>query len=134
MQVPLSEDEERIHREIEDQLHESDPGLAREVAETTVYTKSLRSLKWSGLAFVIGVVLMVITLSISFVLAFVAFLVMLGAALAIERNARQLGRTSLQQATQSSMGSTLRTTVGSSGQRIRDLMRERFRRGEHGEV
>ena len=134
MQVPLSEDEERILREIEDQLHESDPGLAREVAETTVYTKSLRSLKWSGLAFVIGVVLMVITLSISFVLAFVAFLVMLGAALAIERNARQLGRTSLQQATQSSMGSTLRTTVGSSGQRIRDLMRERFRRGEHGEV
>ena len=134
MQVPLSEDEERILREIEDQLHESDPGLAREVAETTVYTKSLRSLKWSGLAFVIGVVLMVITLSISFVLAFVAFLVMLGAALAIERNARQLGRTSLQQATQSSMGSTLRTTVGSSGQRIRDLMRERFRRGQHGEV
>ena len=132
--MPLSDDEERILSEIEEQLYESDPGLAREVAETTVYTKSLRNLKWSGLAFVVGVVLMVITLSISFVLAFAAFLVMLAAALAIERNARQLGRTSLEQAAQSSKGSTLRATVGSSGQRIRDLMRERFRRGEHGGV
>ena len=132
--MPLPADEERILNEIEERLYESDPGLAREVAETTVYTKSLRSLKWSGLAFFLGIVLMVVTLSISFLLAFAAFLVMLGAALAIERNARQLGRTGLQQAAQSSNGSRFRSTVGGSGQRIRDLMRERFRRGQHGEV
>ena len=132
--VPLSDDEERILNEIEERLYESDPGLAREVAQTTVYTKSIRSLKWSGLAFAIGIVLMVITLSISFLLAFGAFLVMLGAAWAIERNARQLGKTGLEQVAQSSSGSRFRNTVGGSGQRIRDLMRERFRRGQHGEV
>ena len=132
--VPLSDDEERILSEIEERLYESDPVLAREVAQTTVYTKSLRSLKWSGLAFFAGIVLMVVTLSISFLLAFGAFLVMLGAAWAIERNARQLGRTGLEQAAQSTTGSRLRSTVGGSGQRIRDLMRERFRRDQHGEV
>ena len=132
--VPLSDDEERILNEIEEGLYESDPGLAREVAQTTVYTKSLRSLKWSGLAFFAGIVLMVVTLSVSFLLAFVAFLVMLGAAWAIERNARQLGKTGLEQAAQSSRGSRFRSTLGGSGQRIRDLMRERFRRGQRGEV
>ena len=132
--VPLSDDEERILSEIEERLYESDPVLAREVAQTTVYTKSLRSLKWSGLAFFTGIVLMVVTLSISFLLAFGAFLVMLGAAWAIERNARQLGKTGLEQVAQSSSGSRFRNTEGGSGQRIRDLMRERFRRGQHGEV
>ena len=45
--MPLSEDEERILLEIEESLYESDPELAREVSETTVYTKSLKNLKWS---------------------------------------------------------------------------------------
>ena len=38
--MPLSEDEERILLEIEENLYESDPDLASEVSETTVYTKS----------------------------------------------------------------------------------------------
>ena len=132
--VPLSDDEERILNEIEEGLYESDPGLAREVAQTTVYTKSLRSLKWSGLVFFAGIVLMVVTLSVSFLLAFAAFLIMLGAAWAIERNARQLGKTGLEQAAQASNGSRFRSTGAGSGQRIRDLMGERCRRGQHGEV
>lgn len=75
--MPLSEDEERILLEIEESLYESDPELAREVSETTVYTKSLKNLKWSILVFFLGVVSMLITLSISFVVAFLAFLLML---------------------------------------------------------
>ena len=127
--MPLSDEEERILSEMEDHLNESDPDLVREVSETTVYTKSLRSLKWSGLAFLTGVILMVATLSVSFFLAFAAFLVMLGAALAIERSARQLGRTGLQQVAQSSRGNTFRSVIQEPGQKIRDLMRERFQRG-----
>ena len=42
--VPLSKDEERILSEIEQQLYDTDPRLAREVAETTIYTDALRSL------------------------------------------------------------------------------------------
>ena len=65
--MPLSEDEERILLEIEESLYESDPELAREVSETTVYTKSLKNLKWSVLVFFHGVACMLIKLSISFV-------------------------------------------------------------------
>ena len=62
--MPLSEDEERILLEIEENLYESDPELAREVSETTVYTKSFKNLKWSLLVFLLGVVSMLLTLSL----------------------------------------------------------------------
>jgi hypothetical protein len=122
--VPLSEDEQRILSEIEQRLYESDPQLAREVSSTTVYTHAIRGMKWSTLGFVVGIVLLLITLSVSYVFAFGAFLVMLGAALAFERNARQLGRAGMQQLTQRrARGSR---EPGGFSQR----MRERFRRDE----
>ena len=42
--MPLSEDEQRILSEIEQQLRETDPGLARDIADTTVYTAASRGL------------------------------------------------------------------------------------------
>ena len=126
--MPLSEDEERILSEIEEQLYETDPGLAREVAETTVYTYSLRHLKWSVLGFLVGLAAMVLSLSTSYVFAFGGFLVMMASGFALERSARHLGRTSLQQAAQSNRGSTLKNTLGDT----RAKMRERFQRGEQG--
>ena len=130
--MPLSEDEERILLEIEENLYESDPELAREVSETPVYTKSLKNLKWSVLIFFLGVACMIITLSISFVVAFLAFLLMLFAALAIERNARNLGRTGIQQASQSSLWNQKGIKLGDSSQKFRDLMKDRFRRDNLG--
>jgi hypothetical protein len=126
--MPLSDDEARILDEIEQQLYETDPALAREVAETTVYTHPLRHLKWAVAGFVGGVVLMVTTLSTSYLLAFGGFLVMLGSALSLERNARHLGRAGIQQATQSVRGGALRDAFGGT----RAKMRERFQRGEQG--
>jgi hypothetical protein len=122
--VPLSEDEQRILSEIEQRLYESDPQLAREVSSTTVYTHAIRGMKWATLGFVVGIALLLITLSMSYVLAFGAFLVMLGAALAFERNARQLGRAGMQQLTQRRARG--RRESGGLGQR----MRERFRRDD----
>ena len=119
--VPLSEEEERILSEIEERLSETDPDLVREVSETTVFTQPLRSMRWAVVGFVGGVLVMVVTLSTSFLLAFVGFLVMLGASLALERNARQVGRTA-----------GIRETVGGTGARVRERMRDRFRRGDHG--
>ena len=130
--MPLSEDEERILLEIEESLYESDPDLAREVSETTVYTKSFKNLKWSLLVFLLGVVCMLLTLSISFLVAFGAFLLMLFSALAIERNARNLGRTGIQQAAQSSMWAEKGIKLGDSSQKFRDLMKDRFRRDNQG--
>jgi hypothetical protein len=120
--VPLSEDEQRILSEIEQRLYESDPHLAREVSSTTVYTHAVRGMKWAALGFVAGVVMLLATLSVSPVLAFVGFLVMLGAALIFERNARQVGKTGLAQITQRRAAAR-----GESGW-LAQRMRERFRR------
>ena len=122
--VPLSEDEQRILFEIEQKLTESDPALAREVGSTTIYTHAFRNMKWATLTFVVGVVLMIATLSQSFLLAFGGFLVMLASALWFERNARKLGRVGLEQMTRSERSAGFKDYLGSTSQRMRD----RFRR------
>jgi hypothetical protein len=121
--VPLSEDEQRILHEIAQQFYDDDPEFAREVGETTLYSHSLRRLKWSGLGFVVGVAFLVATLSTSFLLAFGGFLLMLGCALYFERNLRTLGKAGLDQVTKSLRASGLRDAIGGA----RGRMRERFR-------
>jgi hypothetical protein len=122
--VPLSEDEQRILSQIEQQLYESDPALARDIADTTIYTHAYRNLKWAILGFVVGTGVLLFTLSTSFVLAFGGFLIMLGSALAIERSARKMGKAGVQQITQSMRTAGLRDALGNANQRMRD----RFRR------
>ena len=104
----------------------------REVSETTVYTQPLRSMKLAVAVFVVGVLVMVTTLATSFLLAFVGFLVMLGAALTLERNARQVGRTGLRAAVGSGHATGLRDAVGGTRAKVREQMRDRFRRGDQG--
>ncbi len=120
--MPLSEDEQRILSEIEDHLYESDPALAREVAQTTVYTHAFRNLKWATVGLILGVVVMVASLAATFLLSFIGFLLMLASLLWFERNARRLGRAGLEQMTAGKRGSGLRDMVGGAGSR----MRERF--------
>ena len=122
--VPLSEDEQRILSEIEQRLYESDPQLVREVSSTTVYTHAIRSMKWATVGFVLGIAILLVTLSISFVLAFVGFLVMLASALVFERNARHMGKAGIQQMSRHRGGDS--GGFGNLGQRVRD----RFRRPE----
>jgi hypothetical protein len=122
--VPLSDDEQRILTEIEDHLYESDPALAREVAQTTIYTHAFRNLKWASAGFTAGAALMVMLLSSSFILAFVGFLLMLGSLLWFESNARKLGRAGLEQMTENFRGGGLRDAMGGAGSK----MRERFQR------
>ncbi|MGF1600154.1 MAG: DUF3040 domain-containing protein [Acidimicrobiales bacterium] len=95
--MPLSEDEQRILAEIERNLHESDPRLAREVGETTIYRHALGSLKWSVLGFLAGLAVMVATLQIHFMVAFCGFVMMLLSALGFERNLRLMGRAGINQ-------------------------------------
>lgn len=121
--MPLSEDEQRILSEIEYQLHESDPALAREVGSTTVYSHASRNLRWAVLGFIVGLTVMVLTLSIHFFVAFLGFLVMLASALYFEQNARRLGRAGIQQLSQSMRSGTLRNALGNRGATLRDRMR-----------
>jgi len=118
--VPLSEDEQRILSEIEAKLYETDPSLAKEVGSTTVYTAGLRSLRWASVGFVVGLLFMIIMLSTSFWLAFIGFLAMLAAALVFERSARSLGRTGIDQLTQSFKASGgVKSPFGEPAQRLR---------------
>lgn len=120
--MPLSEDEQRILSEIEQQLYQTDPGLARDIADTTVYTAASRGLKWSALGFVLGLVLLVLLLGTSFLLAFGGFLVMLVSALAFERNARRLGKVGMQQMTQSMKAAGFRDALGNTRSRLKDRL------------
>jgi hypothetical protein len=124
--VPLSEDEERILHEIAQQFYDDDPDFAGKVSETTLYTHTVRRMKWSGLGFALGGVFLVVTLSTSFLLAFGGFLVMLGCALYFERNLRKLGKAGLDQVTRSVKATGLRDAIGGA----RGRMRERFRHAE----
>ena len=121
--MPLSEDEERILHEIAQQFYADDPQFAREVGETTLYTHTVRRMKWSGLGFVAGLVFLVATLARSYQLAFCGFLVMLACALYFERNLRKLGKAGLEHVTRSLKTTGLRDALGGA----RGRMRERFR-------
>ena len=125
--MPLSEDEQRILHQIEQQFYETDPALARAVGSTTLYRHAFRNLKYATGLFLVGVLVLVFALvSVGFVASFVGFLVMLAAALWFERNARRLGRAGLQQVTASMKSSGLRDMFGST----RNRMRDRFKRDE----
>ena len=124
--MPLSEDEERILHEISQQFYVDDPDFAGRVSETTLYTHTVRRMKWSGLGFAIGVVFLVAALSTSYRLAFAGFLMMLGCALYFERNLRKLGKAGLDQVSRSMKATNLRDALGGA----RGRMRERFRHAD----
>ena len=124
--VPLSEDEERILQEIEQQLGATDPQLVREVSSTTLYRHAGRNLKWATLGFIGGLVFMLLTFTRSPVLGGVGFLVMLGSAIAFERNLRKMGKAGWRQWTRSVGASGVRDYFGNAQQRVRD----RFKRDE----
>ena len=86
--MPLSEDEQRILRQIEEQFYESDPKFAQHVGSASLYRHALRKVRWAVLGLVAGLVFLVATLQVHFLLSFVGFLAMLGAAFVIERNLR----------------------------------------------
>jgi urea transporter len=125
--VPLSEDEQRILSEIEQQLYESDPSL-RTASPTTVYSDAYRHLKRGIFGFVVGVVVMLGTLHLSEVpyLPALGVLIMFGCALSIEANARRMGKAGLDQITQSMKTAGIRDYLGQPGGRMRD----RFRKDE----
>lgn len=118
--MPLSEDEQRILRDIEANLTASDPALVQQVSETTLYRHAARGIKWAVLGFIAGLVLMVSTFTNATIVAVGGFLVMVSCALVIERNVRKLGKAGLESLTTSLRGGALKGMLGNSGRRWRD--------------
>jgi hypothetical protein len=125
--MPLSEEEQKILREIEQQLNATDPDLVEQVSRTTLYRHAARVIKWSVFGLVAGLVLVVLTFAQNLFVAFAGFLVMLGCLFVIERNVRKLGRAGLQSLTGGwRTGGGIRGFFGDTGR----AWRERFRRDD----
>lgn len=124
--MPLSEDEQRILHEIEQQFYESDPAFAREVAKTTVYRHAGRNLKWAALGFLVGFVVLVTSFAYNLLLGFAGFLVMLACAFVFERNLRKMGRAGWKQVSESVKVSNFREALGDAGKKFR----KRFKKEE----
>lgn len=123
--MPLSEEEQRILQEIEQQFHANDPQLAGEIGSHSIYTHCLRQMKWAGALFFVGVVVLVVALATatSFLVAFGGFVVMLGAALWFERSVRKMGRAGMEQLGRSLRAGGLRDYLGTTSDRLRERVR-----------
>ena len=99
--MPLSEDEQRILRQIEEQL-QRDPGFGRNLH--SVGGGNRRVLFASSAAAVVCLVLTVGLLSVSPYLSFVMFIGAVVAALFAERHARTLGESGLNHLSESMRG------------------------------
>ena len=124
--MPLSEDEQRILHEIEQQFYESDPAFARGVGKTTLYRHAGRNLKWCGLGFFAGFVLLVGSFATSLFLGFVGFAIMLACAFIFERNLRKMGKAGWKQVTGTLKTTQVKEQMGDVGKRLK----KRFRREE----
>ena len=117
--MPLSEDEQRILQEIEAQFYATDPHLAQQVSETTLYRHAARNIKWAALGFVAGFVVLVLSFASSLLIGFTGFLVMLACAFVVERNLRKLGRAGLDSLTASMKGNRLKNLFGEAGRNFK---------------
>jgi hypothetical protein len=119
--MPLSKNEQRVLREIEDDLSATDPKLVQQVTDT-LYRHGARLIKWSAVGFVAGLLLMVFTFTTTLVLGMAGFVVMLGCALAIEQNVRKLGRAGLESLTGSMRNGALKTMLDDAESRWRERL------------
>lgn len=123
--MPLSEEEQRVLREIERSFYESDPDFARQVSSETLYKHAGRNLRWAALGFIAGLVLLVTSFASYLFLGIAGFLAMLFSALIFERNLRAMGKAGL-----SSISDTVRARGGVGGPLgdARRRFRQRFDR------
>src|SRR5438046_9033763 len=87
--MPLSDEEQKILREIEAQLNATDPGLVEQVSRTTLYRHSARVIRWAALGLLGGLILLVFTFASSVWVGAIGFGIMLACSLVIERPARK---------------------------------------------
>ena len=90
--MPLSEDDQRIFSEIERTFYESDPGFARRLSGSTSAVKASRNIKLGIVGFVLGLAMVITLFTVSPVLGFAGFAVMVGSGVLVVDNARRVGK------------------------------------------
>ncbi len=89
--MPLSEDEQRILRQLEQQL-ETDKEFAQNVSQSGLYRHAVRTVRWAALGMVASLGFTIATLQVHFALAFLGFLGMLACAVVIEGKLRAMSK------------------------------------------
>jgi F0F1-type ATP synthase assembly protein I len=117
--MPLSEDEQRILREIEANLSVTDPKLVQQVSDTTLYRFAARLIKWAVVGFILGLIITITTFTSVLPLAVVGFLLMLFCAIVIVESVRKMGRAGLESLT-ALRGGALKGMFGNAGRRWRE--------------
>ena len=120
--MPLSDREQQILQEIEDQLYEQDPEFARGVSSTTLQAHLLRNVRRGITAFLTGlVVLFVFFFQTQLAIGVAAFLLMLAGAVYTYDNLRKIGSEQLrvlrEQAPLSDFLSRVRSRIREMGNR-----------------
>ena len=93
--MALSDDEQRILRQIEQEL-QNDSKFAQAVSPSGLYTHSVRTVRWAIVGLVLALAVLVVLLQVHFVAAFAVFLGMVALLAVIERNARAMGKAGIQ--------------------------------------
>ncbi|HVL51533.1 MAG TPA: DUF3040 domain-containing protein [Actinomycetota bacterium] len=120
--MPLSDREQQILQEIEDQLYEQDPEFARGVSSSTLQSHLLRNVRRGIGAFLAGfAILVVFFIRTELVIGIAAFLLMLAGAVYTYDNVRKIGTEQLrvlrEQAPLSDFVSRVRTRLREMGNR-----------------
>lgn len=122
--MPLSEHEQRVLQELEQALYQQDPEFAARVRSENVYRYAGRNLKWSIVAFVAGLAVMVGFFTTSLFLGFLGVFIMFVSLLAFWTNIRRMGK-----AGWDDIGRSLRNHgIGNALNDGRGWLRDRFRR------
>ena len=124
--MPLSEDEQRILHEIEQQFYREDPEFAQQVRDTTVYRHAARNVKWAALG-LLGSLVFTFFAFRNFWLGLVGFLAMSACTLFLFTNVRKMGKAGYDQISTHvrDKGLTLRGVWGRAGRRMRGRFGER---------
>lgn len=121
--MPLSEDDQRIFRNIENSFYESDPEFARRVANSPdVVGHATRNMKLAALGFVAGVVAVVALLPVGPIFSFLGFAVMVVSALVFVDSARKAGKIGLQSLNE--VVKERRETLDDARHRMRNRMKK----------
>lgn len=120
--MPLSDREQQILQEIEDQLYEQDPEFARGVSSTTLQVHLLRNVRRGIAAFLAGFGLLVVFFfQTELIVGIAAFLLMLAGAVYTYDNLRKIGSEQLrvlrEQAPLSDLVTRLRSRIRDMGNR-----------------
>ena len=121
--MPLSEHEQRVLQELEQALYQQDPEFAARVRSENVYRYAGRNLKWSIVAFVVGLAVMVGFFATSLFLGFLGVLIMFVSLLAFWTNLRRMGKAGWHDIGHSLRAQGIATALKDSGGRLRDRLR-----------